>query len=50
MFQDYGQSVIHSERTGISSLKPMLVRWRDYEDQIKFVKTKRVFDKRYAHS
>ncbi|OCA97880.1 hypothetical protein [Clostridium beijerinckii] len=27
MFQDYGQSVIHKERTGLTSLKPTIARW-----------------------
>jgi hypothetical protein len=27
MFQDYGQSVIHKERTGLTTLKPTLARW-----------------------
>lgn len=27
MFQDYGQSIVHKERTGITSLKPTLARW-----------------------
>lgn len=27
MFENYGQSIIHKERTGINSLKPTLARW-----------------------
>lgn len=27
MFQDYGQSVIHKERIGLTSLKPTIARW-----------------------